>query len=92
MSKGNASDVATRAVDIAIESALTWYRANSMGKPDLDALKKNLTLEVRASIDGALADAKAAMDVGMREIAGQTFAASMSLAGIRAAKKTAGVE
>jgi len=52
-----------------------------------DALKKH----VKAKLDGAQADAQEALACGMAQAAEHTFAASMALAGIAAAKEVTGL-
>jgi hypothetical protein len=42
---------------------------------------------VKRDVHGALADARAAIDAGLAEVAVQTFVASMMLCGIAAAKE-----
>lgn len=56
-----------------------------------DTLLESLRAEVKAAIDPAMDDAKAAFDLGMNQIGEATFAATMFQAGIRAVKAAYGV-
>lgn len=78
----------TMAADLIMRGAIESLgsRARTLSSAQLDALVVAMRAEARTSLDGALADAKAALDCGMRQAAEATFAASMKLAGIRAAK------
>lgn len=52
-----------------------------------EALISCIRSHVRAAMPGALREAKQAFDCGMNQIAERTFSASVSIAGIEAAKE-----
>jgi hypothetical protein len=79
-----------RAVTIAMQSFARYCQAHGVQVADLDRAVSILKQTVSAAIPQALADAKEAFEAGMGAAASQTFSASMSLAGIEAAKESAG--
>lgn len=75
------------AAKVATDAALTYLeRHKALTLVNCDALSEHLRRCCRAALPQALADAKAALDCGMREAAIATFKASMVIAGIAAAK------
>jgi hypothetical protein len=72
--------------DVAIRAAFAYLRNNRL-VADNTALAACLKANIRARIDEAMADAKAAFACGMREAAQATFNATIALAGIDAAKE-----
>ena len=79
--------LAAAALGIAWKSAQAWLTKNNK-HAEPDALAACVKSWVKISVSEALADARAAIDCGMSEAAVQTFAASMALAGIEAAKES----
>lgn len=86
--------LAAGAVGTALNAAAAWAAAND--KVDIlsvrgDAFLRSIRREIDDTIPGALHDAKMALDAGMTKLVSLTFDASMALAGIRAAQRTADV-
>ncbi len=82
--------LADRAVEMAMKSAAEYIRQNSTLPPDqihYGSAGEILREEVKAALSEALTDAREALDANMGDVAVHTFAASMRLAGIRAAKR-----
>ena len=72
----------------ADHSALAWLDKHGLRDTvDAQTLADALESAIRGAMGSALDDAKAALDCGMTKIAEMTFVASMSLAGVAAAKK-----
>jgi len=76
-------EVATAA---ALGGAMEYLKAHRLTAIPSD-LRECLAAHVKAAVPKALADAKEAFAAGMPEVAEQTFAATMVLAGIEAAKE-----
>ena len=85
------SSLTKAAVTIAMKGAAEWANKNDIiiGDAGLDRLLELLRLEVREALPEAYDDAKAALSAHMVEAAELTFAATMSIAGINAAKQFA---
>lgn len=89
-------DLGTRAADMAMKGAVDLLIARgfktlrTMPTENVESLLEIIRGEIRDSLDGALADARAAFDAGMGGFASATFGASMTLAGTRAAKRFLG--
>ncbi len=77
------------AVKIAANAAHAWFAQHSAKPVSLDAFCECLKANVKVYLPGALRDAREALEAGMYEVGQQTFAASMALAGIDAAKECA---
>ena len=73
-----------RAIGIGLRAALRYLERQGQCAPD--DLQVRVTEACLAELPQALADAREALDVGMAAVAEETFAASMALAGIAAAK------
>ena len=73
------------ATQIAAEGARRYLAAHNL-RTDTGTLARFLAFWVKQQLPAALADAKKALDCGMDKAAESTFAASMILAGIEAAK------
>lgn len=80
------ANLADAAVMIAARGAAEYIRKHWHGLPPQSDLLPLLKEEVKAAIPQALDDAKQALEAHMTEAAEQTFAASMVIAGIAAAK------
>lgn len=79
--------IGAEAADVAMRAAVAYLRNHDL-QADLGALAACLKVHVRAALPEAIADARAAIEAHMPSgIAAQTFAASMALAGIEAAKE-----
>lgn len=72
----------------ALDSAVAYLKAHDL-TADCGELSESLRRHVKACLDGALADIRDAAECGMHAIGVATFAASMRLAGIAAAKECA---
>jgi hypothetical protein len=83
----NVNWLASAALGSAYRGARAYLQRNVLGVVSEDALCACVKSHVKAALEGAWNDAKAALDAGMTEIAVETFAASMVLAGIEAAKE-----
>ncbi|MDO8632787.1 MAG: hypothetical protein Q7R41_20080, partial [Phycisphaerales bacterium] len=70
----------------ALNGARSYLRAHNLTATN-EALSAALSRCMKAAVPAALADAKAAFDAHMPKIGEATFAASMRLAGIEAAKE-----
>ena len=68
--------------------AANEYLAGHGLKADEKALVACLTSWVQTKFPEAMKDARTALDCGMKQVAEQTFAASMALAGVEAAKES----
>jgi hypothetical protein len=79
-------DLGKAAATIAMRAAAEYLSAHGL-KADTDDLTACLRSWIKAKLPEALADAKAALDCGMTEIATQTFGVTIALAGIEAAKE-----
>ena len=82
------SELWERSFQIALRAAVAWLGKNKAGYRE-GALGECLGSNMKAAWDGAMADVRAAHEAGMDQIASHTFAASMALAGIEAAKECA---
>lgn len=81
------SGLAQAAVSIAARGAAQWFITHpEAGAVDEATLVAYVREAVRRSLPAALRDAKDAIEARMPQVAEQTFAASMVLAGIEAAK------
>jgi hypothetical protein len=78
--------LAHTAAQIAMQAAADYIRAHNL-TPDLDRLVEALRRAVKLRLFEAMDDARAALDAHMDALAEATFAASMRLAGIEAAKE-----
>ena len=80
------AQLANEAAKMAMRAADEYLRQHGLEEWNLiDCLRAS----VKARLPEALADTKQAFDAGMGEMAVATFAASMRLAGIEAAKRAA---
>lgn len=75
------------AVGIVAKSAVVWMSAHSMKPVSEDALCECVKAMTKIRLPKALADAREAFAASMDMVAVETFLASMSLAGIEAAKE-----
>jgi hypothetical protein len=83
----NATDLARVSEQIAAKAALEYLNAHSL-KADTAILADCLNARIKAALPEAIRDAREAFRVpGMGKIADATFAASMALAGIAAARE-----
>ncbi len=82
------SELARTSIFLATTGATAFLKTReiSLDLEDTVALNNAISVAVKDAIAEALADAKTAIDCGMIWVAEQTFAASMRLAGIAAAK------
>lgn len=77
--------LASIAAETAMRSAaMTVRKAGLSNQTNIDRLRELIREELQSRLDKAIDDAKIAFDAG---IAGATFRASMSLAGIQAANR-----
>jgi len=74
------------AADVAEKAAVAYLQKNGLAA-NAEALAECLRSWTKAKLSEALADAKAALDCGMGQMAETTFLATMALAGIEAAKE-----
>jgi hypothetical protein len=79
--------LADAALEIAVKAAARHIKRNHLHVSD-SCLCENLKVQIKAALPGALADAQAALACGMIAVAEQTFAASIALAGVEAAKRS----
>lgn len=77
------------AVTIGTRAAAEWFRSHPEARRDDAAFAECLRANLKIRLPEALRDAKEAMDAGMSKIAETTFAATIALAGIDAAKESA---
>ena len=82
------TNLATIAVDATILGAIDYLRIHKL-TADFTALAECCRAWCKAKLPEAMADAQAALDAGMDDIASATFIASMRNAGIEAAKESA---
>lgn len=82
----NTNPLAQVASQIVIRAALEYLRARRL-QADPESLAECCKSWTKIQLPGALADAKAALDANMGQVAEATFRASMVLAGIEAAKE-----
>jgi len=80
---------AATAATIAMEAFRDYTAANNIDTDDIDRACELLRSNMRTGLGTALADAKEALDANMPQAAEATFAASMRLIGISAAKQFA---
>jgi hypothetical protein len=71
----------------AMRAAREWFAQHKEAKYDFATLGECLKANVKIRLPQALADAKAAIECNMGQVAQQTFFATMALAGIDAAKE-----
>ncbi len=92
MKTAQVDSLGDQAAQIMMRSALLFLRERGVVMSDglLDRIVIELRAAAPAAIDEALRDAREAFEAGAAGVAGTTFAATMSLFGIRAA--TAAVE
>lgn len=74
------------AADVAMRSAVAYLHTHKL-EADVDTLVACLRSHAKARLPEALASAKEAIEAGMAAMAEVTFRASMTLAGIEAAKE-----
>lgn len=89
----NIETLGVKAADIMMRGAVEFIRSRGLNPADvdLDAIVRELRSRSRAAVDEALADAKVALEnPAMDKVAEMTFAATMKLAGIEAAKAVIG--
>lgn len=79
-------NLATAAVQIATQGAMKYLEIHNM-TANPDALTYCLKSMCKIRLPQALAEAREAQECGMDQIATATFAATMRLAGIEAAKE-----
>ena len=93
--KAAVEDLVERGMQTAVEGAIAWAESHDHTRDDLmermDEFAMALKAEVATAFTEALKDAKDAFSAGMPDVASSTFAATMRLAGINAAKKAFGV-
>lgn len=94
MTEEATGELATRAAQLAMSAAVRFAIAN--GKNPLSvAPESHWCDEIRAAVKNefptAMKDAGDAIAAGMGDVASETFAASMRLAGIKAARKVLGL-
>ena len=77
------------AMKAALRGAREWLDKHTEAKVDWATLCECLKANVKIRWQGAMYDAQQAMACGMTQIAQATFAATMALAGIDAAKEAA---
>jgi len=82
----NPANLGEAAAQIAMRAALQYLRAHGL-EADPAALAETLRSWVKIKFPEALADVRKALEARMDKVAEQTFAASMALAGIEAAKE-----
>lgn len=77
------------AATISMKAAVAFLDKNKVTVPDseINVLLRLLKQHVESTIIEALEDAKLALEANMAQVAEQTFAASMTCAGIAAAKE-----
>jgi hypothetical protein len=87
----NALDqIVDKGCETALQSMVAYLRQRMLiphAKADIDQLVKLGREEVKAAMDGALKDYSDAIGAGMCAVGRASFAASMSLAGVAAAKR-----
>lgn len=76
------------AANNVLQGAADYIRTHNLNPSDaeLRALMDDLRSRCHAALDGALADAKAALEAGMTSAAMETFRATMRCAGIDGAR------
>ncbi len=82
----NSQTLADAACTIALRSAQLYLTQHSLKATNL-ALSECLKAHVKAALPAALHDAKSAFDCNMVQVGVSTFTATISLAGIEAAKE-----
>ena len=80
------SELAEVSMRIALTSAVEYLRVHDL-TADPAALADCITSHVKAAIPAALHDARMAIEARMAHVANATFGASISLAGIEAARE-----
>jgi hypothetical protein len=80
------NELAATACRIASQGAIEYLRVHGL-TADMTALSECIRSWVKIKLPDALGDAREALACGMGHVAEQTFAASMMLAGIEAAKE-----
>jgi hypothetical protein len=75
------------AVTIVAKSAVAWMNAHNMRPVSDDAFCECVKSVAKIRLPAALHDAREALEANMDAVAVETFRASMSLAGIEAAKE-----
>ena len=80
------------AANNVIQGAADYIRTHNLNPSDaqLRTLMDDLKARCHAALDGALADAKAALEAGMSSVAMETFRATMRTAGIEGARAMLG--
>jgi hypothetical protein len=86
MTHTDSDQLALTAAKIMMRACADYVRANDIQNPDLDALTAALKARGGKALEQALADAKEAADLGMTQVAQDTFTATLVLAGIEAAQ------
>jgi hypothetical protein len=86
MKSDHVNALASAAVSIAARGAAEYLHQHKL-TADPNFLAECLRAMVKARLQEALADAKAALDCNMGQIAAATFSATMTQAGIDAAKE-----
>lgn len=92
MVKGKVSDAALDALarvtaTASLRGAASYLQLNNVDVTDFAAASQVIREETEARLDEALRDAKAALEIGMVQVAEATFRASMLEAGIAAGKR-----
>ncbi len=88
MKSDSVSGLAHAAFGVAARAALEYFKSSKTKPVSEEALNECLKSHIRANMTAALHDAKEAIACNMTQAAVQTFAASMALAGIEAAKES----
>ncbi|MBC8868618.1 MAG: hypothetical protein H8E44_04340 [Planctomycetes bacterium] len=85
----NVDQLGTIAAKVAMRAAAEYVRVNDLKVLDYEAATACLKTWCKIKLPQALADAKAAIECNMHQIAEATFKATMAEAGIEAAKEFA---
>lgn len=86
--KSKIDELARNAIGIATNGAVKYLQAHNLRPRSSDELVAAIKREVEKALPEALEDAKAALDIGMKDVGALTFSASMVNAGIAAAKES----
>lgn len=79
--------LASTAATLAMQAAADYFRNFRRFPTDLEAAAVVVRTHLKAALPAALDDAREAIECGMGDVAVATFAASVRLAGIAAAKE-----
>ena len=87
MTDSQISDLASESIRAAARGAAEYLAQNGGDDVSADDLHPVLVRHVQAALPGAIKDCNEAADCGMGAVAATTYMASMTLAGIAAAKE-----